>query len=115
MRLCHVTLAAACLLGSVSPIHAQGRRNTLPPGWCIDPGHAPDSSFIVRQAIAVLSDSVTKRAGFVLKVADYQVIKTESLEQGVIVSVVVSSPSVLGGGGLVWVDVETGCPILLRH
>ena len=50
-----------------------------------------------------------------MKVNDYQIIKTSTLEQGVIVSVVVARPPVLGRGGLVWVDLETGCPIVLRR
>jgi len=115
MRLFAVSLALGGFLAAASPLHAQGRKAALPPGWCIDPEHRPDSTFFARQAIGALSDSVTRRLGFELKVNDYQIIKTSTLEQGVIVSVVVARPPVLGGGGLVWVDLETGCPIVLRR
>jgi len=49
-----------------------------------------------------------------LRVDDYQAITTASLEQGVIVSLVPANPRTRGGGGLVWVDTETLCPIILR-
>ena len=49
-----------------------------------------------------------------LKVDDFQVIKTASLEQGIIVSLVLANPRIRGGGGLVWIDAETFCAIVLR-
>jgi len=115
MRLFPVSVELAGLLAAALPLYAQGRKAALPPGWCIGPDHRPDRSFVVRQAIGALSDSVSRRLGFEFKVDDYQIIKTATLEQGVIVSIVVARPPVLGGGGLVWVDVETGCPIVLRR
>ena len=74
----------------------------------------PDSSFFVRQARRALGDSAAEESRATLRADSYQVIVVESLEQGVIVSLV-SRPPRLGGGGLVWVDIETRCPIVLRR
>jgi len=74
-----------------------------------------DSTFLVKQATAALTDSVTKRLGIAFRVDDFQTIKTASLEQGVIISLVVARPIVIGGGGLVWVDAETACATVLKR
>ncbi|SRR6266496_295928 len=90
----------------------QARRRPPAPGWCTDATQKGDSAFIVSRAIKVVTDSAGSRIG--LKVDDFQVIKTASLEQGVIVSLVAANPHTRGGGGLVWVDAETLCPMILR-
>ena len=72
-----------------------------------------DSTYVISQATSAITDSAgTRAAPFV--VDEYQVIKTASLEQGVIVSLVPANRHMRGGGGLVWVDAETFCPIVLR-
>jgi hypothetical protein len=43
-------------------------------------------------------------------------IQVEGVELGVVVSLTVAEPgNTVGGGGLVWVDIETGCSIVLRR
>ena len=90
----------------------QARRRPLAPAWCTDATQKGDSAFIVSRAIKAVTDSAGSRIA--LKVDDFQVIKTASLEQGVLVSLVAANPHTRGGGGLVWVDAETLCPIILR-
>jgi hypothetical protein len=113
MRLATMTLALIGVAAGPPSVLAQAQPDTLPSGWCIAPGHKPDSTFVARQAIAAVSDSVTKRLGFVFTVGEYQIIKSASSPQGVIVTVGIEHPTGVGGGGLVWVDLETGCPIVL--
>ena len=115
MRILAVSIALAGFGAAALLLRGQRRAQAPPPGSCISPGHTLDSAFVVRQAIGALSDSVSKRQGFEFKVGQFQVIKTGILEQGIIVSLVVARPPVVGGGGLVWVDIETGCAIVLRH
>jgi hypothetical protein len=47
-----------------------------------------------------------------LTVASFTVIKSTQLELGVVISLV--STQSVGGGGLVWVDLDTDCPIVLK-
>jgi hypothetical protein len=115
MRILAVSTALVGFGTAALLLHGQRRAPTPPPGWCISPGHTLDSTFAARQAIGALSDSVSKRQSFLFKVDQFQVIKTGTLEQGIIVSLVVARPPVVGGGGLVWVDLETGCAIVLRR
>jgi len=90
----------------------QARSRPPAPRWCTDATQKGDSAFIVSRAIKAVADSARNRIA--LKVDDFQVIRTASLEQGVIVSLVAANPHARGGGGLVWVDTETLCPIILR-
>jgi len=106
-----VILAALLLEASFNLAAAQG--SPVRPHWCTPSARKADSTYIVSQATKVIMDSAgTLAAPF--RVDDYHVIKTASLEQGVIVSLVPTNPHTRGGGGLVWVDAETFCPIVLR-
>lgn len=91
---------------------AQTRSGATPTSreWCISSGQAVDSSFAVEQARRAVS-----QPGLTLKVDAIQVIRGQSGELGLIISLVAAQPPVVGGGGLVWVDLETGCPIVLRR
>ena len=115
MRIGSVTAILAAILLVPIPCAGQKPMPTRAPSWCTDPTRMGDSTFVVDQARKALSDSVTRRLGFVYKVESYQAIETEHLLQGVIVSLVVTRPLVFGGGGLVWIDAETYCPIVLRR
>ena len=50
-----------------------------------------------------------------MRVDAFQPIRINQVEMGVLISAVVGNASRLGGGGLVWVDVETACPIILKE
>ena len=115
MRLAPVMLALVSLCVATRPAVAQGNGSSRPRGWCTDSTRGGDSSFVVDQAIRALSDSVTRRLGIVYRVDSYQAVSVETLLQGIIVSLVVAHPQVIGGGGLVWVDGETDCAIVLRR
>src|SRR5258708_5674356 len=115
MRILTVSSALAGFGAAALLLQGQSRASTPSPGWCISPGHTLDSTFVVHQAIGALSDSVSQRQGFEFKVDQFQVIKTRTLEQGAIVSLAVARPTVVGGGGLVWGDLETGGAIVLRR
>jgi hypothetical protein len=69
-----------------------------------------DRTFAVEQARRALS-----QPGVTLKVDSIQVVRGQGIELGLIISLLSETPPVVGGGGLVWVDVETGCPIVLRR
>ncbi len=78
-----------------------------PPSQCAPQGAQIDSAFAVRKAAEKLEaqDSL----------GPYKVTKFTALDEGYVVSlVVVREPPPVGGGGLVWVDTETGCAIVLR-
>ncbi len=89
------------------------RRPPRRSAWCTDSTRRADSAYVVTQASRAIADS-EKSVRVALRVDDFQVIKTASLQQGVIVSLVPANPRTPGGGGLVWVDAETFCPIILR-
>ncbi len=104
------------ILGALLVLPASGAAQSRPrppiPRWCTDSTQRGDSAFIVRRAMEAIADSSESRMA--LQVDGFQVIRTAHLEQGVIVSLVSANPATRGGGGLVWVDAETHCPIILR-
>ena len=52
----------------------------------------------------------------VLEPVSIQIIRGQGIEEGLVISmVVVVPPTTVKGGGLVWVDIETGCGIVLRR
>jgi|SRR5437867_2433528 len=81
--------------------------------WCVAQGATVDSVFVVAQALSIVEDTL-------LPLQPYSIRRVEehvggvSLLQGFLVSLMPTRPT-LGGGGLVWVDSETGCPILLER
>lgn len=78
---------------------------------CTPPGRAIDSTFAVERARGVL-----EQPGLTLEPRSIQPIRDQGIELGLLISLAVVQPAnVVGGGGLVWVDVETGCPIVLRR
>ena len=81
--------------------------------WCPDSSSRGDSASFAKQAMKALYDSAG--GGDELTVDDFQVIRSRSISLGVIVSLVPKNPRTIGGGGLVWVDAETFCPIVLRQ
>jgi hypothetical protein len=104
---CHVAtmLTLGALAGcSGAPKHGSG---ALAKQWCVDPAGV-DSSVALEHARLALGDS-TKQ----LRRDTVQAISFSGLEAGLMISFV--NPNSLGGGGLVWVDAETGCAIVLRR
>ena len=78
---------------------------------CAPPGRTIDSVFAVEQARGVLA-----QPGVTLEPRSIQPIRDQGIELGLLIGLAVGQPrNVVGGGGLVWVDVETGCPIVLRR
>ena len=74
---------------------------------CIEPGLVVDSSFAVIRAKEALGDSVFGRDFLAL-------FKLERVEKGMVISLVPREPSTIDGGGLVWVDRDNGCAVVLR-
>lgn len=102
-----LTLAALNACGSLP----HGRTGAAPAGQsCIEAGRQVDSSFAVAQARRAVS-----QPGFSLEVSSLQAIRDQGVELGLLISLVADQPPVVGGGGLVWVDIETGCAIVLRR
>lgn len=74
---------------------------------CVSTTLAVDSAFAVRAASSVLQEKDS--------LGPFKPTKITALEEGYVVSLVVAkTPPPLGGGGLVWVDGESGCAIILR-
>lgn len=67
-----------------------------------------DSAYAVEQARRALG-------GFLSQDADLVPFRVEFVTHGVIVSLVSKHPTGTGGGGLVWIDRDNGCPTVLRH
>ena len=91
---------------NLSPIRAD---------WCVARNEQVDSAFAVAQAQRVLEDTLLP-----LKADSVRSVGTQSLLDGLPVFegwLLTLSPTrlVLGGGGRVWVDGETGCAIVLRR
>ena len=83
----------------------------IPSQRCVAPGTTVDSAFVVEQARRALS-----RPGEMLAPRLIQPVRDQSIELGLLVSLdVVNPPTVVGGGGLVWIDLESGCAIVLRR
>jgi hypothetical protein len=81
------------------------------PQRCIALGAGIDSSFAVAQARKALS-----RPGVTLAPRLIQTVRDEGIELGLLISLVSTNPpSAVGGGGMVWVDLDTGCAIVLRR
>jgi hypothetical protein len=73
--------------------------------WCVGSNTVVDSAFVIDQATHAIpgtAPSSLKPSGI------------REVEEGFLVSVVHVRPT-LGGGGLVWVNRESGCPIVLIH
>ena len=103
----HVFLATVLVSGC-----AGSRRASAPPASCRSEGINADSAYLAHQAMSALGGDTS---GIPLKVDSFQPINVSQIEMGVLISVVVSDASRLGEGGLVWVDVETACPIVLKR
>ena len=70
--------------------------------WCVPITESVDTTRAVRMAIGSLGpDHLTVHS-------------VRVIEEGFIISLV-SAEHLVGGGGLVWVDGENGCPIVLRR
>lgn len=74
---------------------------------CSRAGPPVDSARAVKQARDALKSSESVR------VLDPKSI--EHLNEGYLVRMTVTSPPTLGGGGLVWVDGESGCAVVLTR
>jgi hypothetical protein len=103
-------LVPVVLIVSCTP--RSGSKTELPVAarQCAPAGRTIDSSFVAEQARSLLS-----RPGYSLRVDSFQTVSSRGVELGVLVSLVSSEPPVAGGGGLAWVDIETGCAIVLRR
>jgi hypothetical protein len=77
-----------------------------PDPWCTTPGVAVDSAFAVQQASRKLQ---TPHHTWTFAPQSVQ-----AVPEGFLVRMLVQEPrGLMGGGGLVWVDGETGCAIVL--
>lgn len=116
MRNC---ITIALVLAGMSLAYGCTRRESrgdaaavAPEGRCVSAGQVIDSTFLRAQAVRAMS-----RTGRGLQVEAVQPVQIQGLELGVLVSLVPPpAPNMpAGGGGLVWVDSETGCAMVLKH
>ena len=78
---------------------------------CTAAGGGVDSTFAIEQARRALS-----QPGVTLAPRLIQPVRDQGIELGLLISLAVTEPrNVVGGGGLAWVDLESGCAIVLRR
>jgi len=120
---------AVCFLtacGGASAIPPAASKPTRPPSpvpWCVTPGSEVDSTFAVAQARTLfVSNEPPLKPHSVQRVIAHLEGKNPKdstfsldLPEGWLVRLMPVTPNTLGGGGLVWVNGATGCPILLIH
>jgi len=118
---------AVCFLtacGGASAIPPAASRPTPRPSpvpWCVTPGSEVDSTFAVAQARSLFaSNEPPLKPHSVQRVIAHLEGKNSkdsmfslNIPEGWLVRLMPMAPNTLGGGGLVWVNGETGCPILL--
>lgn len=81
------------------------------PTRCVQAGAGVDSAQAVLRAIRAL-----EQPGETLIARQMQPVRDQGVELGLLVSLAVARPqNMVGGGGLVWVDLESGCAIVLRR
>lgn len=103
-----VTGLASC--GSQAGIPNDAAK-AVPSQRCVTAEQNVDSSFVLAQARRALSP-----AGRELVPTMVQPVQDQGIELGVLVSLIIAGPNApVGGGGLVWVDIDSGCPIVLRR
>jgi len=91
------------------------QRVPIRPDWCVAANERADSAFAVKQALTVLEDSlVPLKPASVHTAGQQSLLDGFPIFEGYLVTLLPMRP-MLGGGGLVWVDGETGCPILLKR
>lgn len=96
--LCFVATARPNVAQSSAPL--QGQR-------CVSSSTTIDSSFAERSAGTELAKQDTH--------GPFKLASMRRVEEGYLVSLVTAKePPPLGGGGLLWVDAETGCVVVLR-
>lgn len=96
-----VLAAVACS----APVPQRSGLGVAPKSCQPDSSGVADSTYLVRQAQRALADMG-------LTVASFTVVTSNHGEQGVVISLV--DIQSVGGGGLVWVDFDTDCPIVLK-
>ena len=86
----------------------------VPVPWCVVPGTNVDSAFAVAQARSILESPALPLTPYSVEPV---VAKDSStglrFGEGFLVRLMPVNRNTLGGGGLVWVNGGTGCPILL--
>ncbi len=103
-------LLVVTLCACAQPAKAVIQQPTLGAKRCASLGRAIDSTFLVEQAQASLQEP-----GVPLKPDHFTPVVEKGIELGVLISLVgADARSGVGSGGLVWVDIETGCAIILR-
>ncbi len=119
---------AVCFLtacGGASAIPPVASKPTPRPSpWCVTPGSEVDSTVAVAQARTLFAstDEPPLKPHSEQRVMAHLEGKNSkdstfslNFPEGWLVRLMPVAPITLGGGGLVWVDSETGCPILLIH
>jgi len=91
------------------------RRTPIRPDWCVAANERVDSAFAVEKARQVLQDSLLPlKPASVRSVGEQSLLDGFPMFEGFLVTLA-PTRLVAGGGGLVWVDGETGCAILLKR
>ena len=113
-------LTACSSASTISPPVSHPLVRPSPVPWCVSPGSKVDSAFAVKQALSPFaSDDLPVMPHSVERIEARIVGKdssvTVTLLEGWLIRLMPINRMTLGGGGLVWVDGETGCPIVLKR
>jgi hypothetical protein len=107
-----ISLESACQTQSKSA--ESSARPTKHPSsnqTCIASGSSVDSTFATEQALRAMAPSELTLAPRLV-----QPVRDQGIELGLLISLTVTEPrNTVGGGGLVWIDLESGCAIVLRR
>ena len=103
MPACWLLVAACARTGNLVGVHAV--EPTCPRGV-----RTVDSATAVQQARRAIAGANQQ-----LDPTSIQIVSDHGIEVGLVISMIVTVPPAIGGGGLVWIDTETGCAIVLRR
>lgn len=110
-----VGIVSSILMGSACQTQPKTVQGSAPPTSvsqkCTAVGRGVDSTFAVDQARRALAST-----GVTLAPRLIQPVRDQGIDLGLLISLAVTvPPNVVGGGGLVWVDLESGCAVVLRR
>jgi hypothetical protein len=105
----NLAMAAVFLAACAGQTSSQQSSGNSSPGWCTVRRQSVDSSLAIEQARAALMGNY--------RVPELKPDSFAKLFDGYVVRMMAAEPAkTVGGGGVVWIDGETGCAnVLLRY
>jgi|SRR5882672_10031712 len=116
-HLAFVFLAACRSASQMTPASwvAKPQASQIPADWCVAVNSPIDSAFAIAQARHLFDSTPVLVPQAVDRIVLRDSLSGLRAPEGFVVRLVPAARGALGGGGLVWVNAVTGCPILLIH